>query len=157
MLKCTALWYERSIVPQEKSFWSNFEATLRPVANTTCAIFDLDILLHWWVFASCGRSLGVTFYISLESLWSENMFKEIWHTFKRFDARHCTGIALVGFRLCGLSLRHDFLYFFRKSDTWVRKVSALCCVLLCYSMVYYAFQQHRYNDFCLGPSVYDLL
>ena len=95
-------------------------------ANTTCAIFDLDTLLYWWVCASCGRSLGVTFYISLESLWNEDMLH---------------GTAQVGFRLCGSSLRRDVVHFLRKTDTWVRKVSAVCC----------------YTDFCLGLSVYDLL
>ena len=43
--------------------------------------------------------------------------------------------ALMGFRFMWPSLGHDFLYFFRKSDTLVRMVSALFCVMLCYGMV----------------------
>ena len=63
------------------------------------------------------------------------MFKEFCHTFKRFDAWHCTGIALAGFRLCGLSLRHDFLYFLESLTLKFNRLARY--VVFSYAIVWY--------------------
>ena len=72
----------------------------------------MDTLLYCWVCASCGRSLGVVFYVSLEGSGTRTCC----------TALHRTVFAFVDLHLGVTSYIH-------LKDPWVRKVSAVCCYI----------------------------